>query len=198
MWSVQNLSSRSVLSSAVLNLSSRSLDNTFPGIDSSMIPLELLQDDKYPLFGSLTRWSLNQFSGTCSCLGVGVLFQLKSECLISTLQVVYRLGLLPCLSLKTWWLWWLLSWMEGWCWCPGAQLVMECRVELMMQICWVFPGSAVPISLAAPLRLRWHSCSCPSHGDWDCCFWEGSNVLIQPLRVTLARRIFLPVSFSMK
>ena len=86
MWSVQDLSwrkpacsSHSVLSSAFFNLSSMILDNTFQGIDSSMIPLLLLQDDKSPFFGSLTRFPFFQSSGTCSWSQI----LLRSGCIIS-------------------------------------------------------------------------------------------------------------------
>ena len=74
MWSVHDLSWRkpacsslSDLSRAVFSLSNIILVNTFPGMDSSMIPLQLLQDDRSPFFGSFTRWPFFQSSGTLSC-----------------------------------------------------------------------------------------------------------------------------------
>ena len=74
MWSVHDLSwqkpacsSRSLLSRAAISRSKIILVNTLPGIDSSMIPLQLLQDDISPFFGSFTICPFFQSSGTCSC-----------------------------------------------------------------------------------------------------------------------------------
>ena len=74
MWSVHDLSwrkpacsSRSFLSRAVFSCSKIILVNALPGIDSSMIPLQLLQDDISPFFGSFTICPFFQSCGTCSC-----------------------------------------------------------------------------------------------------------------------------------
>ena len=77
MWSVHYLSarkpacaSRSVLSKAVFSLSRMIFVNTFPGMDSSTIPLQLLQDNRSPFFGSFMRWPFYQSSGTLSCFQI--------------------------------------------------------------------------------------------------------------------------------
>ena len=76
MWSVHDLSwrkpacsSRSFLSRAVFSRSKIILVNNLPGINSSMIPLQLLQDDISPFFlvVSPQLCPFFQSSGTCSC-----------------------------------------------------------------------------------------------------------------------------------
>ena len=86
MWSVHDrswrkpaCSSRSLLSRAVFNLSRMILVSTFPGMDSSMILLQLLQDDRSSFFGSFTRWPFFLSSGTLSCSQIFV----RSGCSIS-------------------------------------------------------------------------------------------------------------------
>ena len=44
-----------------------SLVRAIPVIDSNVILLQLLQDDRSPFFGSFTRWPFFQSSGTLSC-----------------------------------------------------------------------------------------------------------------------------------
>ena len=114
MWSVQDLSwrkpacsSRRVLSRAFLSLSRMILVRILLGTESSVIPRQLLHDDKSPFFGCFTKYPFFHSSGICSLSQIFI----WSEWIISVevwtsafrlvLLVECRLGLLPCLTSRT-------------------------------------------------------------------------------------------------
>ena len=112
MWSVHErscrkpaCSPRSRLSRVVFSLSNIILVKTLPGMNSNIIPHQLPQDDMSPFLGSFTRCPFFQSSGTFSrsqiLLRVGETCLLRLGCRPSELQVVYRLGLLPFLTLAS-------------------------------------------------------------------------------------------------
>ncbi len=65
-WPQQNpaCSSQSFLSTASLRHRTRTMQNTFPGTDRSVIPLHFFQSARFPFFGSLMMTPLRWFSGT--------------------------------------------------------------------------------------------------------------------------------------
>ena len=86
MWSVHErsclkpaCSTRSLLSKAVFSLSSIILVSTLLRMDNSMVPRQLLQDERSPFFGSFTRCPRFQSSGTRSCSQI----LLRSGCSMS-------------------------------------------------------------------------------------------------------------------
>ena len=73
IWSTQErsclnpaCSSLKVLSTSVFILCNMTLHIILLGIDKSVIPLQLLQRDRSPFFGSYTRSPFRQSSGICS------------------------------------------------------------------------------------------------------------------------------------
>ena len=84
------------LARVILNLSRMILVNTFPRMDSSIIPVQLFQGDRSPSFGSLTRWFFFQSSGILSCSQI--LCRSGYSISVEVLQVVYCQDLLRCLT----------------------------------------------------------------------------------------------------
>ena len=101
-WRKAACSSRNVFSRAV-KLSRMIFVNTFPGMESSMIPLQMLQDDRSPFFGNFTRWLFFWYSlFSRSCVGVGIASQLESGCLTLYPDVVQAHPFFPMVMWSMW------------------------------------------------------------------------------------------------
>ena len=184
MWSVHErsflkpaCSFQSVLSRAVFSLSRMILLSTFPGMDSSMIPLQLLQDDRSPFFGSFTRCPRFQSSGTFSCSQILV----RSGCSMSVevwMSALSASGGIP----------------SGPAALPDLSDFMALVISallgglVLMSNRWVGGGMSggmegagllrVSLKCSAHLALsssshwRWYSHSCLSQGSWVCCSFQ--------------------------
>ena len=173
MWSVQDLSwrkpacsSRRVTSRAFLSLSRMILVRILLGMESSMIPRQLLHDDRSPFFGSFTRYPFFHSSGICS---VSQIF-IRSGWIISVevwTSAFSASGGIPSgpaalPDFKDWWLCWPRPWLVDWCSALAGLLLVGCQEGLEVGVCWESLGTVLPTLLSLWLHLWWSCYSCLS------------------------------------